>query len=70
MLFCTAFCATCASLMPVIHADQGIVMAPAGALDQDPGVRPQAHIYVGSKAPWFEITDALPQFETMPGTLL
>lgn len=69
-LFCTAFCATCASLMPVIHADQGIVMVPAGALDQDPGVRPQAHIYVGSKAPWFEITDALPQFETMPGTLL
>jgi hypothetical protein len=24
------------------------------------------HIFVGSKAPWFEITDALPQFEAYP----
>jgi hypothetical protein len=25
-------------------------------------VRPSAHIFVDSKAPWFEITDGLPQF--------
>ncbi len=25
------------------------------------GVHYTAHIFVGSKAPWFEITDALPQ---------
>jgi hypothetical protein len=24
---------------------------------------PTKHIFVGSKAPWFEITDDLPQFE-------
>jgi len=29
-------------------------------------VRPLCHVYVGSKAPWFEITDALPQYETRP----
>jgi len=34
-----------------------------GALDADPGVRPRNHIFVGSKAPWFEITDSLPQFK-------
>jgi hypothetical protein len=28
-----------------------------------PTIRPSAHIFVGSKAPWFEITDDLPQFE-------
>ena len=33
-----------------------------GTLDDDPGIRPESHIFVGSKAPWFEITDALPQF--------
>jgi hypothetical protein len=26
-------------------------------------IRPTEHIFVGSKAPWFEITDDLPQFE-------
>jgi hypothetical protein len=38
-----------------------------GTLDDDPGVRPESHIFVGSKASWFEITDALPQFpELLP----
>jgi hypothetical protein len=26
-----------------------------------PAIRPTEHIFVGSKAPWFEITDDLPQ---------
>ena len=42
------------------------VESPAGSLDEDPGMRPQAHIFVGSKAPWFEITDQLPQFKEFP----
>jgi hypothetical protein len=28
-----------------------------------PSIRPTEHIFVGSKAPWFEITDDLPQSE-------
>ena len=28
-----------------------------------PTIRPTHHIFVGSKAPWFEITDDLPQFD-------
>jgi len=34
-----------------------------GTLDDDPGLRPQAHIFVGSKAPWYEIADELPRYE-------
>jgi hypothetical protein len=34
-----------------------------GSLVDAPSIRPMAHIFVGSKAPWFEITDELPQFE-------
>ncbi|MCZ6855342.1 MAG: GFA family protein [Gammaproteobacteria bacterium] len=64
--FTTSFCKTCASAMPTVFEDRGMAMVPAGALDQDPGIRPQAHIYIGSKAPWFEITDDLMQFEAMP----
>ena len=31
-----------------------------------PGIRPMAHIFVANKAPWFDITDTLPQFAQMP----
>ena len=30
--------------------------------DSDPLMQPMMHQYVGSKAPWFEITDGVPQF--------
>jgi hypothetical protein len=33
-----------------------------GTLVDDPGIRPSRHIFVGSKAPWFTITDDLPQY--------
>ena len=41
----------------------GIALA---VLDDDPGVRPESHCFVRSKAPWFEITDDLPQYEGYP----
>jgi hypothetical protein len=37
-----------------------------GALDDDPQCPPRGHIYVGSKAPWYEIHDSLPRFDEMP----
>jgi len=36
---------------------------PAGCLDDDPGIRPERHIFTAAKAPWYPIADALPQFE-------
>ncbi len=32
-----------------------------GTLDDDPGIRPQVHIFVASQAPWYDIPDPLPQ---------
>jgi len=43
-----------------------MVLIPAGGLDDDPVARPMANVYVGSKAPWYEISDGLPQFAEMP----
>ncbi len=34
-----------------------------GSLVDEPSIRPTEHIFVGSKATWFEITDDLPQNE-------
>jgi hypothetical protein len=48
---------------PPTLAEFGIALA---TLDDDPGVRPEGHIFVGSKAPWFEITDKLPQYPDYP----
>jgi hypothetical protein len=58
------FCAICGSMVPSVLGAR--VCLPAGALDDDPGIRPERHIFVGYKAPWFEITDAAPQFHRHP----
>ena len=56
-------CRTCGSLLFSVVRDGEYVHVAMGSLVDDPGIRPAGHIFVGSKAPWFEITDDLPQFE-------
>ena len=37
-------------------------------LDDDPGLRPDAHAFIVDKAPWFTVTDDLPQYPArIPG---
>ena len=67
--FAHSFCNVCGSSMPRADASRGIVIIPMGALDDDPGVRPERHIFVDSKAPWDEIHDDLPQFPGAPPSL-
>src|SRR5215469_17950744 len=56
-----AFCTRCGSPAPITFGEW--IGVPAGALDDDPAIRPMGHVFVEFKAPWFEITDSLPQFE-------
>jgi len=60
------FCRVCGSLTPPPVATGKYVVAPAGALDADPGARERMHIYTDSKAPWFEISDSLPRYPAAP----
>jgi hypothetical protein len=56
------FCKTCGShVFARVDSKPEIVLIRAGSLDDDPGLRPQAHIWVQAKAPWHEIEDYLPQ---------
>ena len=55
------FCRVCGATLATFLGDKEIGL-PLGTLDDDPGVRPTAHVFVASKAAWFEITDGLPQF--------
>jgi len=56
-------CAICGSLLYSVVRDGAYVHVAMGSLADDPTIRPTEHIFVGSKAPWFEITDDLPQAE-------
>jgi hypothetical protein len=61
------FCSVCGSnLISKLDAKPAVYGLALGVLDDDPQVRPICHVYVGSKAPWFEITDPLPQYEVLP----
>jgi hypothetical protein len=64
--FAVAFCTRCGSGVPRISVERGLVVVPAGSLDSDPGIRPQMHIFVESRAPWDSIADTLPQFAAGP----
>jgi hypothetical protein len=56
-----AHCRTCGSLLYSVVRDAAWVHVALGTLVDEPTIRPQRHIFVGSKAPWFTITDDLPQ---------
>jgi hypothetical protein len=57
-----AFCRRCGS--PVYSrrdSEPELRRIRLGTLDSDPERRPLLHVWVSAKAPWHEITDALPQ---------
>ncbi len=56
-------CGACGSLLFSVVREGAYVHVAMGSLVGVPTIRPTEHIFVGSKAPWFEITDDLPQLE-------
>ncbi len=55
-------CEQCGSLLYSVVREGAYVHVALGSLLDEPAIRPSAHIFVGSKAPWFTITDDLPQY--------
>ncbi len=56
------FCKNCGSTLA--GTDNGEVTSiTLGTVEGDPGIRPESHIFVGSKADWYDIHDDLTQFE-------
>ena len=56
------FCKRCGSNLQFISDRRPTTFSLAlGTLDVDPKVQASLHIFVDSKAPWFQITDDLPQ---------
>lgn len=57
------FCSVCGSCVPDPEDDSDYFEIAAGLLDDDPHLQPDKHIFVELKAPWFQISDELPQLD-------
>jgi hypothetical protein len=59
------FCGNCGTTLAGLHdgAVHGITL---GSVDGDPGVEIEAHLFVGSKAPWDHIGGDAPQYSERP----
>jgi hypothetical protein len=58
------FCRVCGSSLFWVDTTGQRIWVALGTLDGDPGRPVDGHIFVGEKAPWYTIADALPQYET------
>ena len=65
--FANSFCEVCGSRMPRFIEKLGMVFIPAGSLEDEPDLRPQARIFLDSRAKWSCDESALPGFEQYPG---
>ena len=59
----STFCKRCGSPVPDPTSTAAWFEIAVGLLDDDPMVRPERHIMVDYKAPWFAIADDLPQLD-------
>jgi len=59
----SSFCSKCGSPVPDPHPTEDTLEIPAGLLDQDPGIKPDKHIFVEFVPGWDKISDRLPQYD-------
>ena len=61
-----AFCSICGSALPHQQADGALLAVPAGSLDSSVRIRPDAHIFMASKASWDQGLETRPAFASFP----
>jgi hypothetical protein len=60
------FCSICGSALPYKHGDAALLVVPAGSLDDEVRIRPDAHIFVASRANWDQGLEGVPAFQRFP----
>ena len=61
-----SFCAICGSAVPSLQRDGNLLVVPAGSLDSDVLILPNAHIFTASRANWDQALEAIPSVERLP----
>jgi hypothetical protein len=64
--FTNSFCGVCGGRLPRQATGSDVVMIPAGSLDDEPPIQPQARIFEGSRASWSCAGDGLPGYAEYP----
>lgn len=64
--FSRTFCTQCGGPLPREVAAMNMVFVPAGTLDDEPDIKPQARIFQDSKTSWSCGGDGLPCFAQYP----
>jgi len=64
--FTNTFCSRCGGRVPRFIEAAGLVFIPAGCLDNEPEMRPQARIFTGSRAAWSCDAADIPAFSEYP----
>lgn len=64
--FTRQFCSNCGSSIARFVPELNGIVIPAGSLDSDPPIMPQARIFWGSRASWSCTDDILPNFAELP----
>ncbi|MGB8339646.1 MAG: GFA family protein [Burkholderiales bacterium] len=62
------FCSKCGSQLFIRRIDgPEFTVVTLGTIEGEFVALPERHVFVESKAPWYRITDSLPQFSVYPG---
>lgn len=64
--FTRTFCTQCGGPLPAEIPSMNLVFVPAGTLDLEPAIGPQANIFFGSRTAWSCTGDGIPCFDTYP----
>jgi hypothetical protein len=62
-----SFCTECGAALPRVQGDGAFLVVPAGSLDSAIDIRPDAHIFVASRAGWDRRLEDVPRLDGSPG---
>lgn len=60
------FCSVCGSALPCLQAEGKLLVVPAGSLDSPILKKPDAHLFIASKADWDNGLEQIQKMETYP----
>jgi len=61
-----SFCGTCGSALPIMQMSGKLLVVPAGSLNTDVAIKPDAHIFGSSRAAWDDALENVPTFDGLP----
>lgn len=61
-----SFCENCGSAVPNSQMDGKLLVVPAGSLDTDIEIRPNAHLFCSSRATWDKNLEDVEQLAKLP----